>query len=151
MARPKSKKETRGTEEVAPVKEEERFEFVGPVTGPNVFQRAKNPTLEIRGNETIGGIDPPVESTSTTSTGHRISKRNIMDGKIVECLERTISEIHRCEDYICAHADVDRIFATYKEELHTYRYNLRQLTLDVRYPDIPDECFPVAPTCIEDR
>ena len=151
MARPKSKKEPVNAGETAPIEEEERFEFAGPASGPDVFQRVKNPTLEIGGNETIGGIDPPVESTSITSTGHKISKRNIMDGKIIECLERTISEIHRCEDYIYAHADVDRIFTTYKEELHTYRYNLRQLVLDVRYPDIPDECFPVAPTRIEDR
>lgn len=105
---------------------------------------------------TVGGIIPPAESTTSVEDDSDIDlseesiKIELFDTFIQETIDSTLPEIFRCNEYIFAHADVDRRFSVYREELYTYRYNLRQLKLDNRYPNIPKSAMPEPPTPIAD-
>lgn len=60
-------------------------------------------------------------------------------------------EIQRCDDYIQAHADSDRLFTVYRSELYDYRYRLRQLQFDKNYPDLDKMKVPSFPVVVRDR
>lgn len=73
-----------------------------------------------------------------------------IENKIKDAIASTDAEIMRCDDYIFADADANKFFYTYKKELHTYRYLMRQLRLDPRFPNVPESAFPIIPEYLED-
>ena len=66
-------------------------------------------------------------------------------------MDKAYKEILRCDDYIQAMADADRIFATYRRELYEYRYKLRQLKFDPNYPNLDKLKLPDFPTYVKDQ
>lgn len=61
-----------------------------------------------------------------------------------------LNEIERCNDYIFAKADLDKRFTVYRDELYTYRYNLRQLKFIKGYPLIDENKLPKRPDYVDD-
>ena len=61
-----------------------------------------------------------------------------------------LNEIERCNDYIFAKADLDKRFTVYRDELYTYRYNLRQLKFIKGYPLIDESKLPKRPDYVDD-
>lgn len=68
-----------------------------------------------------------------------------------EKLVYSMLEIQRCDDYIQAYADSDRLFSVYKQELYAYRYRIRQLIFDSNYPDLSKMKLPKFPIPVQDR
>ena len=76
---------------------------------------------------------------------------NATERFISEQMDKAYKEILRCDDYIQAMADADRIFATYRRELYEYRYKLRQLKFDPNYPSLDKLKLPDFPTYVKDQ
>lgn len=93
------------------------------------------------------------EPTPETVISHTYYKVNLFDceQRIYDEMPWALKEIERCNDYIFAKADVDRRFATYRDELYEYRYKMRQLVFSPNYPNISESKFPKRPDYVPDE
>lgn len=103
-----------------------------------VIQETPTVTVEVKDEVTTAILD----ETQTTNATERF---------ISEQMDKAYKEILRCDDYIQAMADADRIFATYRRELYEYRYKLRQLKFDPNYPSLDKLKLPEFPTYVKDQ
>lgn len=94
-------------------------------------------------------VQPVAEEACVTSD---IKKYRPDIEKYIESeLQKAQAEIERCDDYINAVADSDRLFTTCRRELYEYKYKLRQLRLHKDYPYVPNSALPEYPMIISDR
>ena len=105
---------------------------------PEVIQETPTITVEVKDEVTTVILD----ETQTANATERF---------ISEQMDKAYKEILRCDDYIQAMADADRIFATYRRELYEYRYKLRQLKFDPNYPSRDKMKLPEFPTYVKDQ
>ena len=105
---------------------------------PEVIQETPTVTVEVKDEVTTVILD----ETQTANATERF---------ISEQMDKAYKEILRCDDYIQAMADADRIFATYRRELYEYRYKLRQLKFDPNYPCRNKMKLPEFPTYVKDQ
>ena len=105
---------------------------------PEVIQETPTITVEVKDEVTTVILD----ETQTANATERF---------ISEQMDKAYKEILRCDDYIQAMADADRIFATYRRELYEYRYKLRQLKFDPNYPSLDKLKLPDFPTYVKDQ
>ena len=105
---------------------------------PEVIQETPTVTVEVKDEVTTVILD----ETQTANATERF---------ISEQMDKAYKEILRCDDYIQAMADADRIFATYRRELYEYRYKLRQLKFDPNYPSLDKLKLPDFPTYVKDQ
>ena len=103
-----------------------------------VIQETPTITVEVKDEVTTVILD----ETQTANATERF---------ISEQMDKAYKEILRCDDYIQAMADADRIFATYRRELYEYRYKLRQLKFDPNYPSLDKLKLPDFPTYVKDQ
>ena len=103
-----------------------------------VIQETPTVTVEVKDEVTTVILD----ETQTANATERF---------ISEQMDKAYKEILRCDDYIQAMADADRIFATYRRELYEYRYKLRQLKFDPNYPCRNKMKLPEFPTYVKDQ
>ena len=103
-----------------------------------VIQETPTITVEVKDEVTTAILD----ETQTANATERF---------ISEQMDKAYMEILRCDDYIQAMADADRIFATYRRELYEYRYKLRQLKFDPNYPSLDKLKLPDFPTYVKDQ
>ena len=117
------------------------------------------PSTEVVQSETVDLSDVIQETPTVTVEVKDEVTKLILETPIPNATERFISEqmdkaykeILRCDDYIQAMADADRIFATYRRELYEYRYKLRQLKFDPNYPSLDKLKLPDFPTYVKDQ
>lgn len=117
------------------------------------------PSTEVVQSETVDLSDVIQETPTVTVEVKDEVTKLILETPIPDATERFISEqmdkaykeILRCDDYIQAMADADRIFATYRRELYEYRYKLRQLKFDPNYPSMDKLKLPEFPTYVKDQ
>lgn len=117
------------------------------------------PLTEVVQSETVDLSDVIQETPTVTVEVKDEVTKLILETPIANATERFISEqmdkaykeILRCDDYIQAMADADRIFATYRRELYEYRYKLRQLKFDPNYPSLDKLKLPDFPTYVKDQ
>ena len=117
------------------------------------------PSTEVVQSETVDLSDVIQETPTVTVEVKDEVTKLILETPIPDATERFISEqmdkaykeILRCDDYIQAMADADRIFATYRRELYEYRYKLRQLKFDPNYPSRDKMKLPEFPTYVKDQ
>ena len=117
------------------------------------------PSTEVVQSETVDLSDVIQETPTVTVEVKDEVTKVILETQIAKATERFISEqmdkaykeILRCDDYIQAMADEDRIFATYRRELYEYRYKLRQLKFDPNYPSRDKMKLPEFPTYVKDQ
>ena len=117
------------------------------------------PSTEVVQSETVDLSDVIQETPTVTVEVKDEVTKVILETQIANATERFISEqmdkaykeILRCDDYIQAMADADRIFATYRRELYEYRYKLRQLKFDPNYPSLDKLKLPDFPTYVKDQ
>lgn len=117
------------------------------------------PSTEVVQSETVDLSDVIQETPTVTVEVKDEVTKVILETQIANATERFISEqmdkaykeILRCDDYIQAMADADRIFATYRRELYEYRYKLRQLKFDPNYPSMDKLKLPEFPTYVKDQ
>ena len=123
-------------------------------------KKAKDaPSTEVVQSETVDLSDVIQETPTVTVEVKDEVTKLILETPIANPTERFISEqmdkaykeILRCDDYIQAMADADRIFATYRRELYEYRYKLRQLKFDPNYPSLDKLKLPDFPTYVKDQ
>ena len=127
MARTKKVKDAPSTEVVQPE----------TVDLPEVIQETPTVTVEVKDEVTKLILETPIA--------------NPTERFISEQMDKAYKEILRCDDYIQAMADADRIFATYRRELYEYRYKLRQLKFDPNYPSRDKMKLPEFPTYVKDQ
>ena len=127
MARTKKVKDAPSTEVVQPE----------TVDLPEVIQETPTVTVEVKDEVTKLILETPIA--------------NPTERFISEQMDKAYKEILRCDDYIQAMADADRIFATYRRELYEYRYKLRQLKFDPNYPSLDKLKLPDFPTYVKDQ
>lgn len=145
MAR-KPKKQTTEGEPLPPIVEED-----APV---EKVDDAPSETIDEKSDTDIISINnvPGSETTTTyefTPYQHNISYS--MSAKYMsDEMEWALIEIERCNDYIFAKADLDKRFTVYRDELYTYRYNLRQLKFIKGYPLLDESKLPKRPDYVED-
>ena len=104
---------------------------------PEVIQETPTVTVEVKDEVTKLILETPIA--------------NPTERFISEQMDKAYKEILRCDDYIQAMADADRIFATYRRELYEYRYKLRQLKFDPNYPSRDKMKLPEFPTYVKDQ
>ena len=104
---------------------------------PEVTQATPTVTVEVKDEVTKLILETPIA--------------NPTERFISEQMDKAYKEIVRCDDYIQAMADADRIFATYRRELYEYRYKLRQLKFDPNYPSRDKMKLPECPTYVKDQ
>ena len=104
---------------------------------PEVIQETPTVTVEVKDEVTKLILETPIA--------------NPTERFISEQMDKAYKEILRCDDYIQAMADADRIFATYRRELYEYRYKLRQLKFDPNYPSLDKLKLPDFPTYVKDQ
>ena len=104
---------------------------------PEVIQETPTVTVEVKDEVTKLILETPIA--------------NPTERFISEQMDKAYKEILRCDDYIQAMADTDRIFATYRRELYEYRYKLRQLKFDPNYPSLDKLKLPDFPTYVKDQ
>ena len=117
------------------------------------------PSTEVVQSETVDLSEVIQETPTVTVEVKDEVTKLILETPIPDATERFISEqmdkaykeILRCDDYIQAMADADRIFATYRRELYEYRYKLRQLKFDPNYPSRDKMKLPEFPTYVKDQ
>ena len=117
------------------------------------------PSTEVVQSETVDLSEVIQETPTVTVEVKDEVTKVILETQIANATERFISEqmdkaykeILRCDDYIQAMADADRIFATYRRELYEYRYKLRQLKFDPNYPCRNKMKLPEFPTYVKDQ
>lgn len=117
------------------------------------------PSTEVVQSETVDLSEVIQETPTVTVEAKDEVAKLILETQIPNATERFISEqmdkaymeILRCDDYIQAMADADRIFATYRRELYEYRYKLRQLKFDPNYPSLDKLKLPDFPTYVKDQ
>ena len=117
------------------------------------------PSTEVVQSETVDLSEVIQETpTVTVEVKDEITKliletpiANPTERFISEQMDKAYKEILRCDDYIQAMADADRIFATYRRELYEYRYKLRQLKFDPNYPSLDKLKLPDFPTYVKDQ
>ena len=117
------------------------------------------PSTEVVQSETVDLSEVIQETPTVTVEVKDEVTKVILETQIANATERFISEqmdkaykeILRCDDYIQAMADADRIFATYRRELYEYRYKLRQLKFDPNYPSMDKLKLPEFPTYVKDQ
>ena len=117
------------------------------------------PSTEVVQSETVDLSEVIQETPTVTVEVKDEVTKVILETQIANATERFISEqmdkaykeILRCDDYIQAMADADRIFATYRRELYEYRYKLRQLKFDPNYPSMDKLKLPDFPTYVKDQ
>lgn len=117
------------------------------------------PSTEVVQSETVDLSEVIQETpTVTVEVKDEITKLiletpipNATERFISEQMDKAYKEILRCDDYIQAMADADRIFATYRRELYEYRYKLRQLKFDPNYPSLDKLKLPDFPTYVKDQ
>lgn len=117
------------------------------------------PSTEVVQSETVDLSEVIQETPTVTVEVKDEVTKLILETPIANPTERFISEqmdkaykeILRCDDYIQAMADADRIFATYRRELYEYRYKLRQLKFDPNYPSLDKLKLPDFPTYVKDQ
>ena len=117
------------------------------------------PSTEVVQSETVDLSEVIQETPTVTVEVKDEVTKLILETPIPDATERFISEqmdkaykeILRCDDYIQAMADADRIFATYRRELYEYRYKLRQLKFDPNYPSMDKLKLPEFPTYVKDQ
>lgn len=117
------------------------------------------PSTEVVQSETVDLSEVIQETPTVTVEVKDEVTKLILETPIANATERFISEqmdkaykeILRCDDYIQAMADADRIFATYRRELYEYRYKLRQLKFDPNYPSLDKLKLPDFPTYVKDQ
>ena len=117
------------------------------------------PSTEVVQSETVDLSEVIQETPTVTVEVKDEVTKLILETQIPNATERFISEqmdkaykeILRCDDYIQAMADADRIFATYRRELYEYRYKLRQLKFDPNYPSRDKMKLPEFPTYVKDQ
>lgn len=117
------------------------------------------PSTEVVQSETVDLSEVIQETPTVTVEVKDEVTKLILETQIPNATERFISEqmdkaykeILRCDDYIQAMADADRIFATYRRELYEYRYKLRQLKFDPNYPSLDKLKLPDFPTYVKDQ
>ena len=117
------------------------------------------PSTEVVQSETVDLSDVIQETPTVTVEVKDEVTKLILETPIPDATERFISEqmdkaykeILRCDDYIQAMADADRIFATYRRELYEYRYKLRQLKFDPNYTSMDKMKLPEFPTYVKDQ
>lgn len=117
------------------------------------------PSTEVVQSETVDLSEVIQETPTVTVEAKDEVTKLILETPIPNATERFISEqmdkaykeILRCDDYIQAMADADRIFATYRRELYEYRYKLRQLKFDPNYPSLDKLKLPDFPTYVKDQ
>ena len=117
------------------------------------------PSTEVVQSETVDLSEVVQETPTVTVEAKDEVTKLILETQIPNATERFISEqmdkaykeILRCDDYIQAMADADRIFATYRRELYEYRYKLRQLKFDPNYPCLDKLKLPEFPTYVKDQ
>lgn len=117
------------------------------------------PSTEVVQSETVDLSEVILETPTVTVEAKDEVTKLILETPIPNATERFISEqmdkaykeILRCDDYIQAMADADRIFATYRRELYEYRYKLRQLKFDPNYPSLDKLKLPDFPTYVKDQ
>ncbi len=102
-----------------------------------VIQETPTVTVEVKDEVTKLILETPTD--------------NATERFISEQMDKAYKEILRCDDYIQAMADADRIFATYRRELYEYRYKLRQLKFDPNYPSLDKLKLPDFPTYVKDQ
>lgn len=102
-----------------------------------VIQETPTVTVEVKDEVTKLILETPTD--------------NATERFISEQMDKAYKEILRCDDYIQAMADADRIFATYRRELYEYRYKLRQLKFDPNYPSLDKLKLPEFPTYVKDQ
>ena len=102
-----------------------------------VIQETPTVTVEVKDEVTKLILETPIP--------------NATERFISEQMDKAYKEILRCDDYIQAMADADRIFATYRRELYEYRYKLRQLKFDPNYPSMDKMKLPEFPTYVKDQ
>ena len=102
-----------------------------------VIQETPTVTVEVKDEVTKLILETPIA--------------NATEKFISEQMDKAYKEILRCDDYIQAMADADRIFATYRRELYEYRYKLRQLKFDPNYPSLDKLKLPDFPTYVKDQ
>ena len=102
-----------------------------------VIQETPTVTVEVKDEVTKLILETPIP--------------NATERFISEQMDKAYKEILRCDDYIQAMADADRIFATYRRELYEYRYKLRQLKFDPNYPSRDKMKLPEFPTYVKDQ
>ena len=102
-----------------------------------VIQETPTVTVEVKDEVTKLILETPIP--------------NATERFISEQMDKAYKEILRCDDYIQAMADADRIFATYRRELYEYRYKLRQLKFDPNYPSLDKLKLPDFPTYVKDQ
>ena len=102
-----------------------------------VIQETPTVTVEVKDEVTKLILETPIA--------------NATERFIIEQMDKAYKEILRCDDYIQAMADADRIFATYRRELYEYRYKLRQLKFDPNYPNLDKLKLPDFPTYVKDQ
>lgn len=127
MARTKKVKDTPSTEVV----QSETVDL------SEVIQETPTVTVEVKDEVTKLILETPIA--------------NATERFISEQMDKAYKEILRCDDYIQAMADADRIFATYRRELYEYRYKLRQLKFDPNYPSLDKLKLPEFPTYVKDQ
>lgn len=104
---------------------------------PEVIQETPTVTVEVKDEVTKLILETPIA--------------NPTERFISEQMDKAYKEILRCDDYIQAMADADRIFVTYRRELYEYRYKLRQLKFDPNYPSLDKLKLPDFPTYVKDQ
>lgn len=117
------------------------------------------PSTEVVQSETVDLSEVIQETPTVTVEVKDEVTKLILETPIANPTERFISEqmdkaykeILRCDDYIQAMADADRIFVTYRRELYEYRYKLRQLKFDPNYPSLDKLKLPDFPTYVKDQ
>ena len=117
------------------------------------------PSTEVVQSETVDLTEVIQETpTITVEVKDEVTKliletpiANPTERFISEQMDKAYKEILRCDDYIQAMADTDRIFATYRRELYEYRYKLRQLKFDPNYPSRDKMKLPEFPTYVKDQ
>ena len=117
------------------------------------------PSTEVVQSETVDLSEVIQETPTVTVEVKDEVTKVILETQIANATERFISEqmdkaykeILRCDDYIQAMADADRIFATYRRELYEYRYKLRQLKFDPNYTSRDKMKLPEFPTYVKDQ
>lgn len=118
------------------------------------------PSIEVVQSETVD-LSEVIQETPTvtveakdevtTAILDETQTANATERFISEQMDKAYKEILRCDDYIQAMADADRIFATYRRELYEYRYKLRQLKFDPNYPSLDKLKLPDFPTYVKDQ
>lgn len=117
------------------------------------------PSTEVVQSETVD-LSEVIQETPTVTVGAKdevikltleTQIPNATERFISEQMDKAYKEILRCDDYIQAMADADRIFATYRRELYEYRYKLRQLKFDPNYPSLDKLKLPDFPTYVKDQ